>query len=486
MKQKQIIKYIEKMIYYIIPICLYFLYIQTIFTNSIWLDEAFSMSMIQQNFGEMIYNTAIDVHPPLYYIILKILVGIFEICLGNTIWTAKIVSIIPIGILLIIGYTILEKMYGKKTVFLFQLFILSVPQIMNYAIEIRMYTWGLLFVTLFYLYCIKWKMENKKIDRGFMTLFAILAAYTHYFALVPVACIYLYLLIETIIHNNKEQTKAIINSILICCIAYLGWIIVWLNQVIAVKDSYWIGEITWESFLSYFKFLFFVDGKPVLTWILIGILLLAILTLWTNRKEKDSKIIFLGLTIPIGTIMIGVIASKLLRPIFIERYLVPSLGVLWMSVAISLGKYCKRKTTFVFLSIIILIIGSTNLYKLVNIEQQYSKKTNETLSFIDKISNSVFLFDNNQLQRVVAYYYHKTQTYVYNKDITDLTKKVYRQTKMDKIENLEEIKNIEQEIYVFVIEDEILDELASLGYMYEIYGNYNIEHYVFSIYKIKN
>ena len=119
MKQKQIIKYIEKMIYYIIPICLYFLYIQTIFTNSIWLDEAFSMSMIQQNFGEMIYNTAIDVHPPLYYIILKILVGIFEICLGNTIWTAKIVSIIPIGILLIIGYTILEKMYGKKTVFLF-------------------------------------------------------------------------------------------------------------------------------------------------------------------------------------------------------------------------------------------------------------------------------------------------------------------------------------------------------------------------------
>ena len=36
------------------------------------------------------------------------------------------------------------------------------PQIMNYAIEIRMYTWGLFFVTMFYLYGIKWKKSNKE------------------------------------------------------------------------------------------------------------------------------------------------------------------------------------------------------------------------------------------------------------------------------------------------------------------------------------
>ena len=162
MKEK-VIKNIEKIIYYAIPIGMLVIYLQTIFNNSIWLDEAFSMSMIQQNFWEMICNTAIDVHPPLYYIILKIMVWIFNIFLGNSIWSAKIVSIIPIIILMIVSNTTIKKMYGKKTALLFQILILSVPQIMNYAIEIRMYTWGLLFVTMFYLYCIKWKRENKKI-----------------------------------------------------------------------------------------------------------------------------------------------------------------------------------------------------------------------------------------------------------------------------------------------------------------------------------
>ena len=65
------------------------------------------------------------------------------------------------------------------------------PQIMNYAIEIRMYTWGLFFVTMFYLYGIKWKKSNKKIDLVVMTVFALSSGYIHYFALVSVICIYI-------------------------------------------------------------------------------------------------------------------------------------------------------------------------------------------------------------------------------------------------------------------------------------------------------
>ena len=65
------------------------------------------------------------------------------------------------------------------------------PQIMNYAIEIRMYTWGLFCVTMFYLYGIKWKKSNKKIDLVVMTVFALLSGYIHYFALVSVICIYI-------------------------------------------------------------------------------------------------------------------------------------------------------------------------------------------------------------------------------------------------------------------------------------------------------
>ena len=66
------------------------------------------------------------------------------------------------------------------------------PQIMNYAIEIRMYTWGLFFVTMFYLYGIKWKKSNKIIDLVVMSFCSILSVYIHYFDLVSVLCIYIY------------------------------------------------------------------------------------------------------------------------------------------------------------------------------------------------------------------------------------------------------------------------------------------------------
>ena len=95
-------------------------------------------------------------------------------------------------LLLIAINTTIKKLFGKRTSFLFQIFLLGMPQIMNYAIEIRMYTWGLFFVTMFYLYGIKWKKSNKKIDLVVMTVFALLSGYIHYFALVSVICIYIY------------------------------------------------------------------------------------------------------------------------------------------------------------------------------------------------------------------------------------------------------------------------------------------------------
>lgn len=495
MKEK-VIKNIVNLLYYAIPMSLFLLYLQTIFNNSIWLDEAFSMSMIKQNYSEIIYNTSIDVHPPLYYILLKMLVSIFGGVLGNHIWMAKLVSSIPILLLIIVSNTTIKKIYGKKTAFLFQILILSVPQIMNYAIEIRMYTWGLFFVTMFYLYSMKWRKENKKIDIIFMTVFAILSAYTHYFALVPVACIYLYHFIEMIVSKdrNKVEIKNIFISILLSCIFYLPWLMVWIKQVLVVKENYWIGEITLPIFKSYFEFPYLVEENPLFTYLLGGILALAIILLWIKRKEKDTGYYLCGFLAPIGTILIGVIASKLLRPIFIGRYIVCSLGCLWLGVAILLAKYKSEKEgkhTLLYknigygvLIIVLLVIAIAKGKNLIHQEKEYQQEINRTLSYIDTISENVLIFDGNQIQRVVAYYYPKTPTYVYQKEITELTKKVYRQTNMEIIEQLEEIRKIEKNVYVFALDNTILEELNKQGYQYKECGVYNIEHYKFSIYEM--
>ncbi len=70
-------------------------------------------------------------------------------------------------------------------------------------------------------------------------------------------------------------------------------------------------------------------------------------------------------------------------------------------------------------------------------------------------------------KRVIAYYYPSTETYVYNKEIAELTKLVYRQTNMRIIEQLEEIQKMDKTVDVFTIENTILGELRDKGYEYK-------------------
>ena len=41
---------------------------------SLWRDEAFSLNLIRMSFSDLITATAQDVHPPLYYLMLKVFV----------------------------------------------------------------------------------------------------------------------------------------------------------------------------------------------------------------------------------------------------------------------------------------------------------------------------------------------------------------------------------------------------------------------------
>ena len=41
------------------------------FSYSIWFDETFTLGIIQHSYSELIYLTGCDVHPPMYYILLK-------------------------------------------------------------------------------------------------------------------------------------------------------------------------------------------------------------------------------------------------------------------------------------------------------------------------------------------------------------------------------------------------------------------------------
>lgn len=484
---EKIIKNVKTTIYYVIPWGIFIWCSKMIFNDSIWLDEAFSLSMIQQSFIDIIKNTAIDVHPPLYYMLLKFTLELLKFCAGNNIiWTSKLISMIPIGILIIVSYKEVAKIFAKKTAFLFNIFILGMPQIMKYSIEIRMYSLGLLFVTLFYISYIKWEKENANKELYKMIIFALLSAYTHYFAGVSVACIYFLILVEAIIRKDYKKLKRIVVSILAIFICYLPWIIIAIKQILTVKESYWIADITRNTIKGFFKYPYMVNGNIILTYVIKMFIIISILLILLRRKETNSKFAIYGFFIPIMTIIIGIIASKIIRPVFIDRYMVCSLGCLWLAVAIMLSSIHKRKFTFYIITIVIIITTICTNYLIIKNEKFYKNEKANLSNYLENIKseNMIMIFDSNQLQRIISYYYPNNITYVYKQEITQLTKQVYKQTNMHTLEDMYELDNEQKDMYIFAINKNILDNITKNNYKYEKCGDYQIEMYKFSIYKI--
>lgn len=479
----QIINNIKKIIYYTVPWLILVWYGQIIFNNSIWLDEAFSLSMIDQSFIDIIKNTVIDVHPPLYYIILKSIVDILKLFeISNTIWVAKLVSMIPIGILMIVSYIEIAKLFGKKAVFLFNILILGMPQILQYSVEIRMYSLGLLFVTLFYISYIKWDKDNRNKELYKMIIFAVLSFYTHYFAGVSVACIYFFIIIESIIKKDYTKLKKVSLSIAIILLLYLPWIIVFIKQLLTVKENYWIEPITLNTVKEFIRFPYTVNNSKILSYIILGLILISLVPV----KNSNNKNAIYGFLVPVGTTVVGIVVSEIIRPIFISRYMLCSLGCLWLAVAVKLGSTFKKKYIFYIIVILALVITICSNYKIIENEEKYKKAESNLDNYMSNIitDDISIVFDSNQLQRIIAYYYPNIETYVYKQEITELTKQVYKQTNMYILEDAKSLNSISKNLYIFTMKEDILQQIKENNYYYEKCGDYQIEMYRFSIYKV--
>ena len=62
--------------------------------------------------------------------------------------TQKMVTIFPIILLLIFSAVKVVKLFGVRTHLIFVAFLIAFPAMFEYAIQVRMYTWAMLFVTI--------------------------------------------------------------------------------------------------------------------------------------------------------------------------------------------------------------------------------------------------------------------------------------------------------------------------------------------------
>lgn len=119
------------------------------FGQDIWYDEVFSVNFIQHSYREIAVLTGKDVHPPLYYWYLKLFHDIGKVLVpaASSVVLCKLASMLPFAGIFVYTLTAIRKSFGLHAAGLFWFLVMTMPQISNYTVEIRMYSLALFFIT---------------------------------------------------------------------------------------------------------------------------------------------------------------------------------------------------------------------------------------------------------------------------------------------------------------------------------------------------
>lgn len=369
------------------------------FNNNVWLDEAFSMRWSMLPFPKMMRRLIGDVHPPLYYFLLRIVLKLT----GNSLFAAKILSVLALFLCFLVGATFVKKTFGYKAMIFFNLFMLCTPMMLKKSVEVRMYTWSYLFVIIsaIEMYYLLGDNHTKK-NWIVFTISSLAAAYTHYFALIAMVFIYGAMLLFYLFTKNWKQVRAWIVCSLVTIVVYLPWVPVAINQVNGGVAS-WITMPT--SRLQLVRELFETDIQQTSN---LYIFLMAIFIIYGGilfLKYRTSEIYWAVACMSIlwMELIFGLVFGMMVRPVMAARYLMIPLCV----TILGMSCVCKYIPKYLLcIPLLLFIITGFRVYPKVYAEE-YDTLTDATLQFADDNirDGDIILYDEGGLCSVIPYYF---------------------------------------------------------------------------------
>lgn len=443
----------------------FLIYVSLCFNDNVWTDEAFTIDLLKLDFRGILHGTASDVHPPLYYLIAKCFVLVF----GDSLLSLKMISIIPMLLCMTWGAAIVWKRFDFHTALLFSVLLGAIPCTMEYAVQIRMYSWAIFFITFMGLWAYEAYLEQSWRYFAGIVLTSAAAAYTHYFAFVSAILIYGFLFLALACQKRRGLLKWLA-SVLASLLLFVPWMPYMKIQVRGVSKSYWIKEITGETIREFLPFLFDMD-IPFSTAIWAALLILGMLLavrMIVKRETAKGVYALLLLAVPIFTAVTGVVASSLIRPIFIVRYLLPCMGLTALFLAITLSRYACRE---IYLAMLLFFLCAVGVDYKESIYQEYQwTLTAQTEAFLESHvgEKDIIAYNYESYKLIYDYYWDDTEKILW--------------TDVDLEDNEYETIWLLDTIYWPTPTDEYL---AGFGWEKTFMGNYGIEHNNFKIYEIK-
>jgi len=299
-------------------------------SNSIWYDEAFTGALARHSFMDIIRISAGDNHPPLYFIITKIITFI----LGDNAFSLRTASLLGVLALAALGLGPVKRIFGSKASLLFTFLVFITPAFVAQAQNARMYTWAAFFTTACVLYAYLVVTENKLRDWILFGIVSVLGLYTHVYLMLEFAIIYALVFLWLILKDRKKLITFLIVAASVV-ILYTPWIFVVIVQASKVAKEFWIPEptspwILWGMLFVPFQHEFgstmsnlFIN---IACFICSGLTVLGIINAVKNQKTFGN-LIFLCIAVAVLTFSGAFIISYIVRPILMPRYFISVIGL---------------------------------------------------------------------------------------------------------------------------------------------------------------
>ncbi|MGE2835571.1 glycosyltransferase family 39 protein [Mycobacterium sp. SMC-4] len=270
--------------------------------KNLGLDESTSWFLATGSVPHLLAWTANDVHPPLYYLLLKVWLW----CFGDSLTALRTLSVTGSVVALYLLYRLIDDAMPRPVCYAVLLWSALSPLALDQAQETRMYPWATAAVLAA---CVSYR---RWVDTGGVRPSALLlygvsvttALYLHYYTALAITAIWLHFIIAGARQTRPERTSAAWKAWIVAhvgvALAYAPWIPTAIAQVgrgQAARPPVTIGEVPDHARLLIKGLMFGDRSMPdLLSWqgvFAVGLLTAgAVCLLWVIVRLRDEQDMF--------------------------------------------------------------------------------------------------------------------------------------------------------------------------------------------------
>ncbi|MFA6475227.1 MAG: glycosyltransferase family 39 protein [Patescibacteria group bacterium] len=317
-----------------------------------WYDEAFTGITVRQAWGEMLHIIVQDVHPPLYYCLLKIWT---ELVGSGSVGLRSFSVLFGVATIILVYLAVKHWSQSGLTATVATIIIASDRFFINYSQEARMYALlGFLLLLALYLLTLK-----KRFWLG-VVLLAILL--THYIGIIFVVG---FMLVDV------YKKRANLRVYLIPLVGGLAWLPFFIQQVQTHRALVWVPTIWFDHLPSTFHIFLFgsalgMGGVPAaltyqVPWLIVnligilivfGVIILVLILILKRRLNESLQVVGFMAAFSIAmTMFLQLFGQKL----FVERYLIGAALFTVIFIVLGLGQFKQKFIIIGGLSVFIIL-----------------------------------------------------------------------------------------------------------------------------------